>query len=252
MDKATAKLVLESYRPDDADDPIFAEALRLAADDPELATWFEEAQRFDSVLTGKMKGVPVPAYLKQQILLGYQAAKVEAPVAKTGRTRVWILGGAVAAALTVGFSAWQLWGPAARPANRLALQAISFTDQMPALQFVCFNAAEVARWVNEQPGSKQVGLVLPKPAEAMSMKMIGSSVVDWNGRPVVMVCLQNGQQMAMLYIMSDQGAGDLEDGVTAATVQKADWVVKTTRANGQIRVLTAKGRPESLNFPMPL
>lgn len=136
------------------------------------------------------------------------------------------------------------------PISPLALQAISYTERMPALQFVCFDAAAVASWVNEQPGTQQLGIKLPKPDKALSMTMIGSSVVDWNGRPVVMIALQNRERMAMLYILSPRDAADLEEGATE-TVQKANWVVRTTKSGGRVRILTTKGTPEDLDFQMP-
>lgn len=246
MDNSEIKLLLECYRPQDAGDPIFADALRAVADDPELAAWFEERQRFDAVMFGKFREVPVPADLPSQIVDGYQSA---AP-APSRRPRFWMLAGSVAALFLVGLLSWHFFAPRPSPSQLLAQQAIDFTGKMPALQFVCFDASAVAGWVNKQPGAQKVGLKLPKPADSMSMAMIGSSVVDWNGRPVVMVCLQNGQRMAMLYILSAEDVGDMLDG-TSETVQKADWVVRTTKSGGQVRLLTAKGRPEDLNFPMP-
>ena len=70
MDKDAAKLLLESYRPRDADDPIFAEALREVAADPELAAWFKDTQRFDALMSEKLQEMPVPTDLRNHILLG--------------------------------------------------------------------------------------------------------------------------------------------------------------------------------------
>lgn len=246
MDKATVKLLLESYRPHDANDPIFAEALREVAADPELAAWFEEMQRFDAVMASKFQEMPVPADMKNHILLGYHSAA--APASRRPRAVAWL--GSIAAALVLGLVCWRLLAPPERPVNALALQAISYTEQMPPLQFVCFDAAAVAAWVNEQPGSRSLGFKLPKPDKSLSMAMIGSSVVDWNGRPVVMVCLQNGKRMAMLYILNPKDAADLAEGATE-TVRKAGWVVRTSKSDGRVRVLTSKGGPEDLDFQMP-
>jgi hypothetical protein len=120
---------------------------------------------------------------------------------------------------------------------------------MPALQFVCFNASEVANWVNKQPGTKSLGLRLNDPGEAFSMKMIGSSIVDWNGSPVVMLCLQDGRQMAMCYILNDADAA-LPEGVTE-TVRSRGWTARTTKNGSQIRVLATKGDANAHDFPMP-
>ncbi len=244
MDKETAKVLLQSYRKADAADPIFVVALREAAADPELASWFEESQRFDAVIGAKMADIVVPADVKDRILRGPNAVPQRRSLFKTI--------GAIAAILVLGLICWRIaLPPAAPPIDAFALQAINYTEKMPALQFVCFNAAEVAKWINEQPGAKQIGLTLPKPDASFSMKLMGSSMVDWNGKPVVMVCLQNGERMAMLYILKDDPDASMPDGMTR-TLQREDWVVRETKADGQVRLLTTKGGPEDLNFITPL
>jgi hypothetical protein len=245
MDKATVKLLLESYRPHSANDPIFAEALREVAADPELAAWFGQMQRFDAVMSAKFQQLPVPSEVKDHILLCYTASVSPRP----RRSRAMIFG-AIAAALVLGLICWNMFAPPRRGGDALALEAISYTDKMPPLQFVCFDAAVVAEWINQQPVAKQIGISLGKPPASLSMAMIGSSVVYWNGRPVIMICLQNGKRMAMLYILSDSYADDLKEGART-TIQKADWVVRTTKTAGQVRLLTTKGRPEDLDFQMP-
>ena len=247
MDKTTIKLLLESYRPHDAEDPIFTEALREVAADPELAAWFEEMQRFDAVMTAKFQAVAVPGDVKEHILLG-RVAGIAGPAARRPNALIWI--GAIAAALVLGLFCWRVLTPAQRPMNALALQAISYTEQMPPLQFVCFDAGAVASWVNEQPGTQRLGLKLPKPDQSLSMAMIGSSIVDWNGRPVVMICLQNGQRMAMLYILSPDDAEGLQDGATE-TIEKDNWVVQAKNTNERVQMLTTKGRAGDLDFRMP-
>ena len=209
MDKATARLLLECYRPQDAEDPAFAEALREASADPELAAWFAESRRLDTVLAAKFQEVPVPADVKSHILLGYHAG---GSAAAERAPRRWVMPSSIAALLLAGLFSWHFFAQRQNTMSPLALQAIAYTDQMPPLQFVCFNPAAVAGWINKQPGSHQVGLTLPKPPDSLSMAMIGSSVVDWNGQPVVMICLQDGKRMAMLYVMKAGGSEEPPEG----------------------------------------
>jgi hypothetical protein len=115
---------------------------------------------------------------------------------------------------------------------------------------VCFDAAAVAGWINKQPAARELGVALRRPDESLSMAMIGSSVVDWHGKQVLMICLQNGSRMAMLYIVKPEEAVDLKDG-TSTTIQKDQWVVRATKSGGRIQVLTTKGQPEDLNFQFP-
>ena len=248
MDKASIKILLESYRPEDANDPIFAEALREAASNPELAAWFEQKQRFDAIMAAKLQEAPVPPEVRSHILRGYRNA--EPDLAPQRLFRAWYIPTSIAAILLAGLFLWRSTGLGEAQMSPLEQQAIAYTGKMPALQFVCFDATEVARWVNGQPGSQQVGLTLPMPDKSMRLKMIGSSMVNWNGHPVVMICLQNGKHMAMLYILNGNEAPGMRDGVTE-TVQKAGWVVRASKSNGQLHLLAARGGPEDLNFPMP-
>ena len=247
MDKADLKLLLESYRPQDANDPIFAEALQAVAADPELTAWFGQMRRFDAIMAAKFQETPVPADVKRHILLGYREAD---PIPERSSRRIWYVPTSIAAAILAGLFLWHVVAPPPHRIRALEQQAIAYTGQLPALQFVCYNASLVAQWVNRQPASAQVGLRLPMPDKSMSLKMIGSSMVQWDGHPVVMICLQNGKQMAMLYIMKGDEAPEMQEG-GAETMQKADWVVRATKLNGQLHLLAARGGPEDLNFPMP-
>jgi hypothetical protein len=245
MDRAATKLLLESYRPQDAADPAFAEALREVAADPELAAWFEQMKDFDTAMVGKFQNLPVPPEIKAQIL----HAPRNVVLFRRESVVTWI--GSIAAVILLGLVAWHFLVPPERPFSALEAQAISYTKGMPALQFVCFRADAVADWINHQPGAREIGLQLPPPDESMTLKMIGSSVVEWNGRPVVMVCLQNGKRMAMLYIMKEGDIPGLRDGATE-TIQKEDWVVRATKSKGEILLLATRGTPADLDFKMPL
>jgi hypothetical protein len=240
-------MLLASYRPQDAEDPIFADALREVGRDPELAAWFEEMQRFDVVVGEKFRTASVPAEVKARVLADARTASIPA-ANTTPAKRWWAVPLAIAAMLCAALLVWQNFAPV--PASRaLALQAISYSEEMPALQFVCFDAGEVAKWINKHPGSRHLGLKLNQPAEALSMQMIGSSVVDWNGQPVTMVCLQDGKRMAMLYILTATDAA-LPDGATE-TVEERGWTVRTIKTGGQVRVLTVKGRAQEQDFQVP-
>ena len=261
MDNATTKLLLGAYRAgtQDQDDPIFAGALRELAHDGELAAWFEEEQRFDAAMVETLKRAPVPVGLKELILLNAKSPAKPATVTDgvshlwRGRTQAWL---AVAASILLAFVLGQKIGPKTPLAshgggaggNPLALQAIAYTGKMPALQFVCFDASVVAQWIAEKSAAMHMGTLLDKPLA--SMQMIGSSATEWEGKPVVMIALQNKEQMAMLYLVR---ASDFP-GVTGdgEIVEKDGWVSKTGRHGEHLYVLTTKGTRQNLNFPMPL
>jgi hypothetical protein len=70
MNRARAKEILASYRPDKdlATDPEFAPALALLEQDAELARWFEHEQALDAALKRKLGGIPIPVGLQTRIL----------------------------------------------------------------------------------------------------------------------------------------------------------------------------------------
>jgi len=69
MDKTRIKLLLSSYRPkvDDANDPVFREALELMARDAELESWFRAEQECDAAMVEKFRQVPVNSEAKESI-----------------------------------------------------------------------------------------------------------------------------------------------------------------------------------------
>ena len=264
MDNATTKLLLGAYRAgtQDKDDPFFAEALCEIEHDPELAGWFEEEQRFDALMVTTLKQAQAPAGLKELILLNAKSPAKPAtliefiPHAWQRQTKTWL---AAAAAIMLAFVLGRQTTPGPTPpprsgevasaeGDRLALQAIAYTGKMPALQFVCFDASVVAHWITEKSTAMHMGKVLDKPLS--SMQMIGSSTAEWEGKPVIMVALQNKEQMAMLYLVraSDfpgiSGNGEI--------IEKDGWVSKTGHNGEHLYVLTTKGTRANLNFPMPL
>src|SRR6266496_3824480 len=76
MNSRLAKEILLRFRPGttDASDPEFAAALEQAKRDPELGRWFAQHQALYNAIRGRLKQLPVPAGLKEDILAGYRPA----------------------------------------------------------------------------------------------------------------------------------------------------------------------------------
>ena len=266
MDKET----LQTHRPDNAEDrrdPVFADALREAARDPELAAWFAESQKFDALMSKTLQGVPTPAALKNLILLNAEAGangRHEPASSASTQTPAKILPfprehrslfalAAAAAALVLAASLLWLWlprrGSDGYPPHALALRAINQTAEMPALQFVCYDASMVAQWVNEQSAAHKMGQPLRKPVANMSM--IGSSAMEWDGKPVIMIALQRGERMGMLYLLRAEDFPSAGVGAGGEFFEKDGWVTKTARSESTVYVLAAKGTRQQMDFTMP-
>ena len=72
MNREEAKQILQVYRPhgQDAQDPQFAAALALVAQDQELGAWFAAEQAFDLAVSRQVQATPVPPQLQMAILAG--------------------------------------------------------------------------------------------------------------------------------------------------------------------------------------
>jgi hypothetical protein len=70
MDKAQAKFILRSFRPDgaDGDDHDFAEALTLAIQDRELGEWLADERAMDAAFANALATVRIPETLREDIL----------------------------------------------------------------------------------------------------------------------------------------------------------------------------------------
>lgn len=77
MNIPEAKFILGAYRPDgrDAADPAFAEALALAARDPELGAWLEGQRALDRAVAGKLQSIAPPPGLRASILAGGRVSR---------------------------------------------------------------------------------------------------------------------------------------------------------------------------------
>lgn len=97
MKNQEAKFILGAYRANgqDADDPMFAEALSQAQRDPELQGWLHQHQAFDTAVAGKLRDVVPPAELREAILAGARASR---PRSAWWTNRAWL---AAAAAVLI-------------------------------------------------------------------------------------------------------------------------------------------------------
>lgn len=69
MDKERAKFILQSFRPDgeDASEPAFTEALKLAAKDRELGEWLADERAQDAAFAAMLSEVEIPEDLRDAI-----------------------------------------------------------------------------------------------------------------------------------------------------------------------------------------
>ncbi len=85
MNNEEAKLILRNFRPDgeDAGDPAFAEALKLAMENRELGEWLACERDFDSTFSAALNSVSLPENLRDEILHWLSTERRDFPSAET-------------------------------------------------------------------------------------------------------------------------------------------------------------------------
>lgn len=103
MTNGEAKFILAAYRPcgRDAEDPLFAEALAQARDDPDLRTWFISQLAFDASVCAKFRELQPPAGLRETVLAGARVSRAGHRPKLWQRRIPWLTLAAAAAVLVV-------------------------------------------------------------------------------------------------------------------------------------------------------
>lgn len=96
MDKEQARFILCSFRPDgaDANDPDFAEALKLAMENRQLGEWLASERAFDAEFAQALSSVKLAENLREDILARVAAERGDFPQAEDASDATWI--GAIA------------------------------------------------------------------------------------------------------------------------------------------------------------
>lgn len=92
MDKEQARFILRSFRPDgaDAEDPDFAEALKLATENRELGEWLASERAFDASFAEALGAVDLPETLRDDIMACLAAERGDFPQAEDANDAAWI------------------------------------------------------------------------------------------------------------------------------------------------------------------
>ncbi len=229
MDNEQAKVVLSAYRPNGADalDPIFAEALAQARQDPALGRWLEEQRRFDEGLISALRTIEPPAALRASLLAGAPAARPRSVVVPFRR---WVL--PLAAAAVLVFATLATLGPwgASRQAD-FQNAALTMVDRKPApyLDLETRRFAETQAFISQRNGPTAPDL----PDPLRTVPTAGCRVTGWRGHNVSLTCfkLSNGDYLHLVVISrAALGSGALPTGVHEVN----GWRTAYTERDGMV------------------
>jgi len=200
MTSEEAKFILTAFRPNGSDsgDSAFADALRMADDDPMLGQWFARSRAHDSAVAGKLGRIAPPAGLREAILAGARVSKSDRG---RGTTLAWAAGLAAAAVLAIIVGSIRTPG---RP-------------ESAATGFAGFAISDV---VNERHGGRgEPSGALVARLEAKGVRMPAAGEIDFErlrdtgcrtlnfaGHDVLEVCFARDGVMFHFYVTRRDGA----------------------------------------------
>jgi hypothetical protein len=184
-----AKQILALFRPGTADekDAAFQEARQLAQSQPDLARWLQEHCESYLTLRRKLRSVPVPPGLKEQIL-------AERKIRRGFFENYWVpwLAAAAAVVLLVGIGFWS------RSPHRVNAEHAAYRKRVTEAALRGYNMelttrdpAQVRRFLKTKNAPADYTL----PSKLQSAELVGCAVLRWQGAPVSMICFRSGRPL---------------------------------------------------------
>jgi len=234
-----AKQILLLYRPAvDRDDSDFAEALALAKVDAELDAWFQQHCAFQNAASSAFKTIPVPEGLKEQIL-----SERKAHLTLTSRRRALIATCAVAVIALCGLLTFRSIFP---PRPSLDHSFANFQTSMigifiryPTMDIVTNNVRAIRL---DLANRGQSNLVFTPSVDKIVGKAniagTGGKALDWQDKPVAMICLNSGKKGApkmgdlFLFVVDNSSINGSTPGTTPVVTLVRRGIVSSSWSSG--------------------
>jgi hypothetical protein len=236
-----AKFILAAFRPGggDAGNPTFDEALRMAAGDPALRTWFAQSRAHDAAVAAKLGEIQPPAGLREAILAGGRVGAV-----RRGGSWGWYAGLAAAAAVVLCFTSLRILRKPETATRQLADFAI--TDMVNGRHGGSGELTGVLISQLQAAGGRMPG---PADIDFEKLRDTGCRTLNFAGHDLIEVCFaRDGAEFHLYVTRRDGPLGDsvtkgpayfTEPGGTAAVWSDArfDYAVATTAGVAALRHL---------------
>ena len=205
MNNQEAKFILSAYRANgaDADEPLFADALRQAKQDPTLGAWFAREQGHNRAVAEKLASIQPPPGLREAILTG---SRVSGRTSSGWKRGAWVAM-SVAAAVLIVITA-SVW-PKRANANDAQLATFALKDTAGAEHDGHGSEVKALQTMLADPNMKlSRGLAIDFEA----MRGSGCRTIAMGGREVFEVCFNRNGSWFHLYAMRDVGPADATNG----------------------------------------
>lgn len=188
MNSQQAKEILLLYRPGVADphDPEFATALELTRTDTELGQWFEQHCASQVLLRQRFHEIPIPEGLKEQILSERRARTTPLP-----RRRVMVWAAVAILFLLLGLGGLYLSPTPADPFNQFRNRMARIVlREYPRMDLETRDLNQIRSFLAQKQGRGDYEL----PAGLQLASGTGCAILNWQGKPVSMICFDSGQK----------------------------------------------------------
>jgi hypothetical protein len=253
MTNDQAKQILQLYRPGSADavDPAFAEALEACEHDAELKQWFSHHCSLYAAIRSKLKKIPVPEGLKEQIIAERQVH----------RTPVWqkavLAAGAVAVAVMAIMTLNPYFG-SSEPHDFAAYRS-SMGGLAEKGYYMDLNSTDLDAIRTFLAQKKAIAdYVLPENLQK-NAKVLGCISATWQGKPVTMVCFQTDRPVVdsvhpsdlWLFISGNTIASDAPKASTPKLEKSNDLITANWTVGNRTYVLATRGDAQFLSKYLP-
>jgi len=243
-----AKQILLAYRPwtDDAQDVEVAEAIALCQRDAELREWFSNHCTAQNTIRSQIRATRVPDGLQQQILSEYKSHTSPA-----WRRRPAVIAGVATAVLLTALTS--LWFSIPRqPSQNVGFAA--YRNRMVrevvknyVMDLETNDVAQIRAYLalHQSPAD----YVLPKNFE--QTQTVGCGALNWQGRPVSMVCFRTGKPLPpgtksdlFLFVIDQKDLLDLQPANASVFANVSTMATVTWKADGKVYLLAGPDAAE--------
>ncbi|MBD5780579.1 hypothetical protein IEN85_13845 [Pelagicoccus sp. NFK12] len=242
MDKQEAKLILSSYTLENepSNDPQFDAAKAVAANDPELASWWKSQKQADQSLSASLRSFEVPADLRSALKV--TIAEKERKRLRFAQARKWF---SIAAAFVLCSYLFFEYGIDRSDdyTGPLAQRAFDYSVDGPRLSYFDRDTSKLQTWLTQN------GFDLPDqlPPKLLALEGVGCRPLDWSQEKVALMCF-NADTVYHLFIGMENDFPEFEASEQIGYAQQDNgWTVSKWRDQDYLFVLTAKATVDEMS-----
>jgi hypothetical protein len=236
MTRDEARQILEAARANGRDDadPQVAEALRMAAQDPELTAQLERQRALDITMTAGINSIPVPTDLRESILAGRKIVRLHF-------WQDWRTATAAAAALAA------LLAGAIYFINQSTSGFASFRRQLvvetwagdPHLDIETDDLSKLRGWLTNAGAAADFAL----PPALAGARLHGARLFEYDDRKISLICLSEGSRHLHLYVLDRPPFSDLPPLGAPEFEKCGAWKTASWQQGNKTYVLTGMSYP---------